>query len=79
MTLPTLYVEGLRQRALLGQGPLNVYKLGLIEAILKETLRGGEDQAPETLRAAIQTALDVARWELRPPPQSHTSTDGAGR
>ena len=66
MTLPPLYLEGLTQRALRGQEQLNVYKLGLIEAILKETLRSDQGQDVATIRSAIQTALEVARWEMRP-------------
>lgn len=64
MTLPSLYLEGLKQRALLGQEQLNVYKLGLIEAILRDTLRGASEQESGELRSAIQTALEVARWEM---------------
>lgn len=65
MTLPALYREGLTQRALRGPDQLNVYKLGLIEAILKEACRAGaQDEA--TIRLAIQAALDIARWEPRP-------------
>ena len=66
MTLPPLYLEGLTQRALRGQEQLNVYKLGLIEAILKETLRSDQGQDVTTLRSAIQAAIEVARWEMRP-------------
>ena len=77
MTLPELYVEGLTQRALRGQGQLNVYKLGLIEAILKEAVRTDDQEDAATLRAAVQTALDVARWEMRRPPRPSTSRDGA--
>ena len=66
MTLPPLHLEGLTQRALHGQEQLNVYKLGLIEAILKETLRSDQGQDVATIRSAIQTALEVARWEMRP-------------
>lgn len=64
MTLPSLYVEGLKQRALLGQEQLNVYKLGLIEAILRDALRGDWEQEPGELSSAVQTALEVARWEM---------------
>ena len=60
MTLPPLYLEGLTQRALLGENALNTYKLGLIEAILK-AVRAEQEAA--AVRSAIQTALDVARWE----------------
>ena len=65
MALPTLYLEGLNQRAVLGPEKLNVYKLGLIEAILKEPLRADGEPNADALRAAVQTALDVARWEPR--------------
>jgi hypothetical protein len=44
---------------------LNVYKLGLIEAILKDALRTSDDNGAAGLRSAMQTALDVARWEPR--------------
>ena len=66
MPLSQLYVEGLTQRALRGPDQLNLYKLGLIEAILKETLRADEEQDLATIRSAMQTALDVARWEMPP-------------
>jgi len=66
MPLSQLYVEGLTQRALRGPNQLNLYKLGLIEAILKETLRADEEQDLATIRSAMQTALDVARWEMPP-------------
>lgn len=69
MTLPPLYLEGLAHRAVHGPDKLNVYKLGLIEAILKDTLRGGEAQDAEALRRAMRAALDVARWEPRHPPR----------
>ncbi|MBW3580465.1 MAG: hypothetical protein KY431_05450 [Actinobacteria bacterium] len=65
MTLPVLYVEGLTQRALRGREHLNVYKLGLIEAILKDSLHAGSGE--EAVRSAVETALEVARWEMRPP------------
>lgn len=67
MALPTLYLEGLTQRARRGPDQLNVYKLGLIESILKETIRGSDEQDPTRMRSAIQTALEVARWEIRHP------------
>ncbi len=65
MTLPPLYLEGLTQRALRGQEQLHVYKLGLVEAILKEALRADEAQGAAAIRPAAQTALDVLRWEPR--------------
>ncbi len=72
MTLPQLYVEGLTQHALRGQEQLNTYKLGVIEAILKAALRGGEDDM-SILRSGLQAALAVARWELRPGRSPDTS------
>ncbi len=77
MALPPLYTEGLTQRALLGPEQLDSYKLGLIEAILKDALRRGERDDVATLRSAVQTALDVARWEL--PRRRGASTDTGGR
>jgi hypothetical protein len=68
MSLPPLYVEGLTQRAQRGLLELDVYKLGLIEALLKETLRQIDREAsPEDIRAQVRTALDVTLWELPPP------------
>jgi hypothetical protein len=67
MTLPPLYLEGLTQRALLGHEKLNVYKLGLIEAILKDALRADEAPDGTAMRSAVQTAVEVAQWEMRPP------------
>ena len=67
MALPELYVEGLTQRALRGQEPLNVYKLGLIEAILRDAVRTAGSEGDASMRSAVATALEVARWELRPP------------
>ena len=66
MTLPELYLEGLTQKALRGQQPLNVYKLGLIEAILRDTVRHDVKEDPAAMRSAVRTALEVARWEMRP-------------
>lgn len=66
MVLPDLYLEGLRQRSLAGLERLNTYKLGLIEAILKEALNADASRDPEALRTGAQTALEVARWEARP-------------
>ena len=65
MTLPPLYLEGLTQRAPLGQEQLNAYKLGLIEAILKEALRAEEENDVTTIASAIRTAVEVAQWEMR--------------
>ena len=66
MTLPPLYREGLSQRALVGQDQLNVYKLGLIEAILKEALRAEAGDDVTTAHSAMRTAVEVAQWEMRP-------------
>ncbi len=75
MTLPPLYLEGLTQRALRGQEQLAVYKLGLIEAILKEALRSEHGEAETALRSAAQEALEVARWEMRSPRGTSTNRD----
>ena len=64
MSLPALYEEGLMQRSVRGRTELNAYKLGLIEAVLKETLRGGATTGGgEAVQAGLRTALEVARWE----------------
>ncbi|HEV2809249.1 MAG TPA: hypothetical protein VGV93_02480 [Acidimicrobiales bacterium] len=63
MSLPALYVEGLMQRSAHGSTELNAYKLGLIEALLKETLRGSVTTCGEAVQAGLRTALEVARWE----------------
>lgn len=39
MTLPPLYLEGLFQKARQGQRQLDAYKVGLMEAILRDGLR----------------------------------------
>ncbi|MDP9441569.1 MAG: hypothetical protein M3P34_05190 [Actinomycetota bacterium] len=67
MALPPLYLEGLSQKALRGQEHLNSYKLALIESILKDTLRSQKGQDLTSIRSAMQTAVEVAQWELRPP------------
>jgi hypothetical protein len=67
MTIPPLYAEGLAQHALRGAEQLHGYKLGLIEAILKQALRDEGAEDPEAMRAAMRTAIDVAQWEMRPP------------
>ncbi len=68
MPLPPLYVEGLTQKARRGLLDLQIYKLGLVEALLKETLRELEgDARPEVVTGNVRTALDVVLWELRPP------------
>ena len=74
MTLPPLYLEGLSQRALLGEDQLNRYKLGLIEAILKQALRAADEPDVATMRSALATAVEVAQWELRPPKGSSPHT-----
>ena len=74
MTLPPLYREGLEQRALLGPDRLNSYKLGLIEAILKEALTAQDTADAETLRSRLRAALDVALWEM---PRPRTDDGGA--
>ena len=64
MSLPALYEEGLMQRSVRGRTELNAYKLGLIEAVLKETLRGGATTGDgEAVQVGLRTALEVARWE----------------
>ncbi len=70
MTLPTLYLEGLMQRSVLGSAELNAYKLGLIEALLKDTLRrAGRMDDGDQLQANLRTAIEVARWEPPGPPR----------
>ncbi|MDP8975517.1 MAG: hypothetical protein M3N28_03970 [Actinomycetota bacterium] len=76
MTLPPLYLEGLTQRALLGQEQLEAYKLGLIEAILKEALRSEHGQDVAALRSAVQDAVEVAQWEMRSPRGIGTNREG---
>jgi hypothetical protein len=68
MSLPALYLEGLMQRSLRGTAELNAYKLGLIEAVLKEALRadGRAGEPEQAVDAAVRTAIEVARWD--PPP-----------
>jgi hypothetical protein len=75
MNLPTLYLEGLTQSAFHGDEALSTYKLGLIEAVLKEALRADEPDLP-SMRSAAQTALDVARWD--PPRSARRGQGGAG-
>ena len=65
MPVPSLYLEGRTQRALRGPEHLAAYKLGLIEAILKEVLRAEEGQDVEEIRSKVRTALAVAVWEMR--------------
>lgn len=64
MALPPLYEQGLALNARKDVPALNTYKLGLIEGILKETLKlVGADEADGAVRANLRTALDVALWE----------------
>ena len=67
MTLPPLYTEGLLQHSRQGFLKLCVYKLGLIEAILKEVIRRLDSEDPEVVKTKLRHALTVAQWELRPP------------
>lgn len=67
MSLPQLYVEGLTQRALLGDARLNTYKLGLIEAVLKDALNAEGTEGLDALRSAARTAVEVAQWEAPRP------------
>ncbi len=67
MSLPPLYAEGLLQHARQGFLKLSVYKLGLIEAILRDTLRTMDSAGPDAAKAKIRHALEVAQWELTPP------------
>ena len=76
MSLPALYEEGLMQRSVRGRTELNAYKLGLIEAVLKEILRGGAATGGgEAVQAGLRTALEVARWE--PPSGRRAGESGA--
>ena len=71
MPLPPLYLQGLVLHARRDVPSLNTYKLGLIEALLKETLAmvdadrppDDPDRPPDPVRANLRTALDVALWE----------------
>lgn len=69
MGLPPLYNEGLLQHARRGLLQLHEYKLGMVEALLKDALRrlDSEDDPPEGVRDDIRTALDVILWEMPPP------------
>jgi hypothetical protein len=63
MALPPLYVQNLTLNARRDVPALNAYKVGLIEAILKDTLRMlDEDRPIDDVRASVRTALDVAVW-----------------
>ncbi len=70
VSLPPLYSEGLHQHARQGFLELCVYKLGLIEAILKDTVRRLDSEDPEVVKARLRDAVAVAQWELRPPRRS---------
>lgn len=70
MTLPPLYSEGLHQHSREGFLELCVYKLGLIEAILKDTIRRLDTDDPEVVKGKLRDAVAVAQWELRPPRRS---------
>ncbi len=75
MSLPALYVEGLAQRALLGAAELNAYKVGLIEALLKDTLRtASAGDSGDALQAGVRTAIEVARWEPARPGRGRAQT-----
>ncbi len=64
MSLPALYLEGLAQRALRGTAELNAYKVGLVEAVLKDTLRTARaGETDEAVEAGVRTAIEVTRWE----------------
>lgn len=78
MALPPLYSEGLLQHARRGLVQLQDYKLGIVEALLKDVLRrldsGAEADAvgearrvADAVREDVRTALDVVLWEMPPP------------
>jgi hypothetical protein len=68
MGLPPLYQEGLLQHARRGLLQLHEYKLGMVEALLKDALRRlDSDARPDGVRDDIRTALDVVLWEMPPP------------
>jgi hypothetical protein len=72
MALPPLYKEGLLQHARRGLLQLHEYKLGMVEALLKDVLRRLDSDVPaEGVRDDIRTALDVILWE-KPPPWRET-------
>ncbi len=73
MPLPPLYVQNLTLNARRDVPSLNAYKVGLIEAILKDTLKMlDEDRPIDEVRASVRTALDVAIWD--PPGGSRRAT-----
>lgn len=63
MPLPSLYEQNL----VLNSGDrlsLNTYKLGLIEALLKESIKVlDREPGPPGVQERLRTALDVALWE----------------
>lgn len=64
MPLPALYLEGLMQRSIRGSAELNTYKLGLIEALLKDALRRVDTiDGGDVVNTSLRTAIEVARWE----------------
>lgn len=78
MSLPALYLEGLAQRALLGAAELNAYKVGLVEAVLKDALRiARAGDAGEAVEAGALTAIEVARWEPARPARAGSSDSPA--
>ena len=68
MALPPLYTEGLLQHARRGLVQLQDYKLGIVEALLKDVLRRLDADGPaDAVRDDVRTALDVILWEMPPP------------
>ncbi len=68
MGLPPLYREGLLQHARRGLVQLQDYKLGIVEALLKDVLRRlDSDGGADAVRDDVRTALDVVLWEMPPP------------
>lgn len=68
MTLPELYAQNLVLHS--AHPPrLHLYKLGLVEALLKEALGALDRSSPDEARAGLRQALEVVRWEPRPAPR----------
>ncbi len=68
MALPPLYTEGLLQHARRGLVQLQDYKLGIVEALLKDALRRLDSDGPaDAVRDDVRTALNVVLWEMPPP------------